>query len=39
MIAAQRPADLRQLGNIRGVGPSTLQQHGDAIIKIVRGEG
>ena len=39
LIAAQRPADLRQLGNIRGVGPSTLQQHGDAIIKIVRGEG
>ena len=38
LIAAQRPADLRQLGNISGVGPATLQQHGDAIIKIVRGE-
>ena len=39
LIAAQRPTDLRQLGNIRGIGPSTLRQHGDAIIKIVRGEG
>ena len=39
LIATQRPTDLGQLGNIRGVGPSTLQQHGDAIIKIVRGEG
>ena len=38
-IAAQRPADLRQLENIQGVYPSTLRQHGDAIIKIVRGEG
>ena len=39
LIAAQRPTDLGQLGNIRGIGPSTLRQHGDAIIKIVRGEG
>ena len=39
LIAAQRPTDLRQLGNIRGVGQSTLQQHGSAIITIVRGEG
>ena len=39
LIAAQRPADLRQLGNIKGIGPSTLQQHGDAIIRIVRGVG
>ena len=37
LIATQRPTDLRQLGNIRGVGQSTLQQHGDIIIKIVRG--
>ena len=37
LIAAQRPIDLQQLGNIRGVGQSTLQQHGDAIIRIVRG--
>ena len=39
LIAAQQPADLRQLGNIKGIGPSTLQQHGDAIIRIVRGVG
>ena len=37
LIAAQRPTDLRQLGNIRGIGQTTLQQHGDAIIRIVRG--
>ena len=37
LIATQRPTDLGQLGNIRGVGQSTLQQHGDIIIKIVRG--
>ena len=39
LIAVQRPTDLGQLSNIRGIGPSTLRQHGDAIIKIVRGEG
>ena len=39
LIATQQPTDLRQLGNIRGVGPSILQQHGSAIITIVRGEG
>ena len=39
LIADQHPTDLEQLGNIRGIGPSTLRQHGDAIIKIVRGEG
>ena len=37
LIAAQRPTDLRQLGNIRGIGQTTLQQHGDAIIRIVLG--
>ena len=37
LIAAQRPTDLQQLGNIRGVGQATLQQHGDAIIRIVLG--
>ena len=37
LIAAQRPTDLQQLGNIRGVGQTTLQQHGDAIIRIVLG--
>ena len=38
LIATQQPTDLWQLGNIRGVGPSILQQHGSAIITIVRGE-
>ncbi len=37
-IVAQRPTDLRQLENIQGVYPSTLQRHGGAILKIVRGE-
>ena len=36
LIATQQPADLRQLGNIRGVGPSTIEQHGAAIIRIIR---
>ena len=38
LIVAQRPTDLPQLGNIKGIGPSTLQRHGEEIIKIVRGE-
>ena len=38
LIAAKRPINLRQLGNIRGVGPGTLAVHGAAIIKIIRGE-
>lgn len=37
LIATQQPADLQQLGNIRGVGPSTIKQHGVDIITIVRG--
>lgn len=37
LIATQQPADLQQLGNIRGVGPSTIEQHGAAIITIIRG--
>ncbi len=37
LIATQQPTDLRQLGNIRGVGPSTIEQHGAAIITIIRG--
>ena len=37
LIATQRPADLHQLGDIKGVGPSTIDQHGAAIITIVRG--
>ena len=38
LIAAHQPTDLRQLGNIKGVGPGTLAVHGAAILKIVRGE-
>ena len=36
LIATQQPTDLHQLGNIKGVGPSTIEQHGAAIITIVR---
>lgn len=35
LIATQQPTDLQQLYDIRGVGPSTIEQHGAAIIKIV----
>lgn len=38
IIAEQHPTDLPQLGNIKGIGPSTLQRHGEEILKIVRGE-
>ena len=38
-IVAQRPVDLRQLESIQGVSPSTLERHGDAILRVVRGEG
>ena len=38
-IVAQRPVDLRQLENIQGVSPSTLERHGDAILRVVRGGG
>ena len=37
LIATQQPTDRRQLGNIKGVGPSTIEQHGAAIIEIVHG--
>ena len=37
LIAEHQPTDLGRLGGIRGVGPSTLEQHGAAIIGIVRG--
>ena len=38
LIAISQPANPRQLGNIRGVGPSTIEQHGSAIIEIIRGQ-
>ena len=37
LIAEHQPADLGRLGGIKGVGPSTLELHGEAIIGIVRG--
>ena len=37
LIAEHQPTDLGRLSGIRGVGPSTLEQHGAAIIEIVRG--
>ena len=37
LIAEHQPADLGRLGGIKGVGPSTLELHGAAIIEIVRG--
>ena len=37
LIATQQPVDLHQLGDIKGVGSSTIEQHGAAIITIVRG--
>ena len=36
-IAEQRPANLHQLREISGIGPATVEQHGDAIIAIVKG--
>ena len=37
LIAEHQPTDLGRLGGIKGVGPSTLELHGEAIIGIVRG--
>ena len=37
LIAEQCPTDLRQLREISGVGPATIEQHGDSIIRIIRG--
>ena len=37
LIAEHQPTDLGRLSGIKGVGPSTLELHGEAIIGIVRG--
>ena len=37
-IAEQCPVNRSQLRAIRGVGPTTVEQHGDAIIVIVKGQ-
>ena len=34
-IAHRRPADRAQLGEVRGVGPLTIDAHGDAILDVV----
>lgn len=36
-IVVQRPTTLEQLKSIQGVSPSTLERHGDDILRIVRG--
>ena len=35
LIATHQPGNLPQLGNLKGVGPSTIEKHGAAIITIV----
>ena len=37
LIGAECPTDLRRIRRIPGIGRATLEQHGDAIIAIVRG--
>ncbi|HEQ78866.1 MAG TPA: hypothetical protein ENN76_01210 [Euryarchaeota archaeon] len=35
-LAKKRPADIEQLSEIRGVGPSTLERYGEEIISILK---
>ena len=37
LIAERKPANTAELQSIKGVGPTTLRQHGEAILKIVAG--
>ncbi len=37
-IAAVRPEDLDELGQIKGVGASKLERYGDAVLAVVAGE-
>ena len=37
LIASQKPNSVKTLATIKGVGSSTLKEHGAAILKIVRG--
>ncbi len=37
-IAAVRPSDLGELGQIKGVGASKLDRYGDAVLEVVRAE-
>ncbi len=38
LIAKRKPANTAELQNIKGVGPTTIKQHGAAILKIVTGQ-
>ena len=35
-LAARRPADLRDLGAVPGIGPSKLDQYGQALLELMR---
>ena len=37
LIAERKPANTAELQSIKGVGPTILRQHGEAILKIVAG--
>ena len=36
-IASDRPGSLGALADVRGVGPSKLEQFGEAVLEVVRG--
>jgi ATP-dependent DNA helicase RecQ len=38
LIAARAPADIMQLGRIKGMGPAKVSQYGEALLAAVRGE-
>ena len=37
LIAAKRPSDLKALASIKGFGPLRIEEHGAAVLKIVKG--
>jgi ATP-dependent DNA helicase RecQ len=37
LIAARAPADVMELGRIKGMGPAKVSQYGDAILAALRG--
>jgi DNA helicase-2/ATP-dependent DNA helicase PcrA len=37
-VAVTRPADLRQLGLVKGVGATKLDRFGGQVLAVVRGE-
>lgn len=38
-IAARRPATLTELGEISGLGTKKLEVYGEAVLRVVAGEG